>query len=74
MSERRRTPSCWSLRLFDLTRPLIREKSKNRADACFFGGEVLCYGRETNPGVVEFGLDADHFTLFFELGAQDAEF
>lgn len=25
------------------------------------------------PGVVELGLDADHFAFFFELGAQDAE-
>lgn len=26
-------------------------------------------GMETNPGVVEFGLDADHFAFLFELGA-----
>ncbi len=30
-------------------------------------------GVSANPGVVEFGLDADHFAFFLELGAQDAE-
>lgn len=68
MSERRRTPSCWSLRLFDLTRPCLFGKvaSCESSFLCLRGGRIA------NPGVVEFGLDADHFAFFLELGAQDA--
>ena len=67
MSDRRRTPSCCSLRLLDLTRPCVVRRVLAGPQVCVDPIQVRV--GKVYPGVVEFGLDADQVAFLFVLGS-----